>query len=248
MQLSLPDTVQIGAITMLLAAFLVQSSLAGRLAYAGFGVLVAVASAAIARAVGPTDRPTRLEAAGVCFAIFGLLLLPSPRGSGAILSAGLAILVAQSAWAYLRYPDAFKSLRSAERSARNRIGRYAAWGAAYGIALTVIAAIVMGLAASSSQPRPSDLPALDTLAMAYCGGGILAGALTGLLLPLARWPLGVMLLGILGATGGYTAVGIAVDGWSLETLGIGLSIGVFVGAAFGFLVRLQWGRNCDAGV
>ena len=45
---------------------------------------------------------------------------------------------------------------------------------------------------------------------AYWTGGIIGGAIVGLLRPLAQWPLGTMLIGIPTAAAVYGAIGVAI--------------------------------------
>jgi len=210
-------TIQAVVILLLVAAFGALATYILHPFYACFGILVILAVAVIANRLGPNERPNYFEPVAACMLLLLLILLPAPRGTAVLFSASLAILAAQGTWAYLRYADTFDSLASAELPTLARMQRYSAWGLAYGVGLTVLAALVIAAASRSGQPRDPTMPTLRALTAAYLGGGLVAGALCGLLLPIARWPLGVILLGILGATSGYTAVGVAVDGFSAET-------------------------------
>jgi hypothetical protein len=70
----------------------------------------------------------------------------------------------------------------------------------------------------------------STIAL-YFAGGIIGGSLVGLLLPLATWRWGAVLVGIIAAMPVYLGAGVLLG----EDLSIGIFLAIIVGGVVGYL-------------
>lgn len=81
-----------------------------------------------------------------------------------------------------------------------------------------------------------------TIIGTYYVAALLIGTLIGLLRPLTRWRPGAVALGLIGGFIGYSAVGIAMDGWQDFQWWIAAGPGAFVGGACAWI----WTRPSKA--
>jgi hypothetical protein len=118
-------------------------------------------------------------------------------------------------------------------------------GLAYGLGLaTVLSCIVLVLVAvRGPQALRSYGIGLPLMLLGYYVSGVLGGAVVGLLLPLARWPLGAALVGVIAGSIVYALAGWLVTGQGERAAVLpGLTlIGAAVGAAVG--VGLWYGER-----
>ena len=117
----------------------------------------------------------------------------------------------------------------------------ASWGAIFGVVCACIALLQYLVRGAGFETRYQ--LTLPTLAVAYLGGCIVAGALVGLLLPLGKWRPGAALVGFLA----ILPVGAAIElstltgsGWTrantfvliVGAVGIGVPVGAIYHAMF----------------
>lgn len=249
-QRSRAATVQWAIVWLGFAVFVVTARLFGRPMYwplAGSAVLLWGTMAAIAWRLGPARPAGYYEPLVVMFAciipvVVGLVV------SGArefdllvVIPIALVLWLGQAMWALLRYPT-LPTTQSAARQTWLANARWGlAWGAAAAAIYAIIAAGLFGLGALSGESPPADYPSLPAIVVSYFVGFLATGLLVGLLRPLARFSLGTMLLGTLGAFCVYGAVGVPMLGFPLrwEHLFLGLAMALLVGPAFGLGIRTR---------
>ena len=207
--------------------------------YPPWALVVFVLAAAVGARFRLKSTPPALEPLLGFMGASAVLLLPAPRGVG-MATVSVAVLLAQVLWAHGRYTELFPTAPSPKDPLMRRVVKAMSTGALYAVGLSVIAAIIYAIATAQGSSPPPDYPSLRGVVAAYFGGGVTAGLLVGLLWHFSRNPVGTCMLGVIGATCAYSAVGISMDGLSAETMQTGLFIGCLVGPAAGLAVRFQW--------
>ncbi|HEU5077078.1 MAG TPA: hypothetical protein VFU02_22965 [Polyangiaceae bacterium] len=243
------NTFQWGIVCLGFAVFVVTAWRFGAPLYwplVGTAVILWVALAAIARRLGPASDASYYEPGLLTFVctipvVTAFVMLPAGSGVDVLVTipCALALWIGQAVWALLRYP-APQAPWAAERGTWPRnVLRGLAWGAAAAFIYSIIALLLFALGEARGEAPPADYPSLPALVASYTAGFLAAGLLVGLLRPLARFPLGAMLLGALGALCVYGAVGIPVLGFPLRPLHffVGLAAALFIGPAFGLGFR-----------
>lgn len=223
---------------------------------AGSGVAIAALSIGIARELG-SGRPAFWEPM-VIWGIGSLLLFASgfigsfPSFEVWASLCALGSFCVLGAWAIHRVPMPHVPRRTAWSRVKSVLMATLV-GVAIAVVLSVLASVLIGVSALGGGGRESAEPLLSfrgwqLLVGAYLVGGVLGGLVVGLLLPLTRWPLGLMVVGIPVAALVYGVVGAAMylmgdpEGPATirEALGSGLGIGCFAGPMGAIVFRLKW--------
>jgi hypothetical protein len=197
----------------------------------------------VAANVGKEPMVVYVVAAGLVVMPFALY---APWRSLAVPAAfGIGYLAAQCLWAALRYPTRQAAGAS---SVTDNIFVGALFGVGMGVALSAIALIILSLAYLLSSDRTGiSVRLVARLMGGYLVGGLLAGLVVGALLRLTAWPLGTILVGILGGIIAYGALAPVVS-WSYlaegkgpmslaEQAGTAVACGLFVGPVAGLMMR-----------
>ena len=110
------------------------------------------------------------------------------------------------------------------------------WGVKVGWAFAgVLSAWVLFLSLLQGSLRFEKLGvSTGTIIVTYFAAGTVAGALVGLLRPLTRSRIGAAGVGALAGIIVYTAISLAMDGWTNIDLVFGLVCGIPVGGALGY--------------
>jgi len=208
--------------------------------------------AALAYLVGPNRRSGKAgtgEMLGVMLGSFGLVVMPAsfspPISLREAAGLGMGVLALEAIYVVGRF-EPLTDRTYAPFGRRVRQAVLAGLGMAIGLSL--LATIIVTLAVFfSSGASDGAFGFLGLVVAAYVTGGIVAGLLVGSLRPLSRWPLGTMLLGILGGIIVYGAMAPVVsymgirDGRGamtfMEQLGIAVACGVMVGPPTAFFMR-----------
>lgn len=215
-ELQYPLRVQLAILGVLAAAYLVLSTYwvppHNRLLLP-LGVMTFAGAAWVGRSTRSDRNPGQAPLL-LWFALLFLLVMipvagaPGPRDRG-FLTAFLGVFCALGFWATYRYA----SPASDPHAPRRSLGGDVLWGLAWGTGMAVfysLIALVIALVSLFSEENLFTNFAVGYVIGAYWGGGLLGGALVGLLRPFARWPLGTMLIGIPVAAAVYGAVMIAI--------------------------------------
>jgi hypothetical protein len=208
--------------------------------YPLWAAVVVVLAAVVGMRFHAKAEPAPLEPLLGSLVALGALLLPAPRGVG-IAAIVVAILLAQLLWAHGRYAAVLLSFPVSKLSIGQRVAKGVSTGALYALGFSLIAAVLFSLGSGSGRSPEPGYPMLGGVIAAYFVGGLTAGLAVGLLWQFEHDPIGTCILGVIGATCAYAAVGVSVDGLTLKTLETGVAIGGMVGPAMGLIVRLQWG-------
>lgn len=104
---------------------------------------------------------------------------------------------------------------------------------ALGLALTLIAGTLVALDRSGSSLQEEFGITFFQLFGLYIMGGAVGGACFGMLLPLARWPAGAVLVGVVAATPVYFGVAVLLDVPLISML----PAPILVGGTLGYLLR-----------
>jgi hypothetical protein len=204
------------------------------------------ALAAMAHRLGPAKDASYYEPGIVTFVctipiVAALLALPAASGVDILVAIPfvLALWLGQAVWAILRYPTPQARWAAQSGTWLGNAFRGLAWGAAAAVVYSIIALLLFALGEARGEAPPAHFPSLSSIVVSYAAGFLAAGTLVGLLRPLARFPLGAMLLGALGALCVYGAVGVPVLGFPLRPAHflLGLAAALFVGPAFGLGFR-----------
>lgn len=243
------NTFQWGIVCLGFAIFVVTAWRFGAPLYwplVGTAVILWGALAAIARRLGPAKDATYYEPVIVTFVctipvVAAFVMLPAGSGLDVLVAipCALALWLGQAVWALLRYPTP-QAPWAAQRGAwLGNAFRGLAWGATATVIYSIIALLLFALGEARGKAPPADFPSLSAIVVSYAAGFLTAGLLVGLLRPLARFPLGAMLLGALGALCVYGAVGVPVLGFPLRPAHflVGLAAALFIGPAFGLGFR-----------
>lgn len=86
------------------------------------------------------------------------------------------------------------------------------------------------------EPFQANRTSIGLAVLTYFAGATLAGVVVGLTLPLARWRIGAVIVGMLAAVPFYAAIRFAVDGftpWTMKDTFVILLTSLFVGAPVG---------------
>ena len=193
-----------------------------------------------------TDAPGSFEPIFVFMGAFAAFYMPPsfhpPISHATVFAGTLGFLAAEGIWAVRRYPVERRDHVAIRDSVQEgvRTGLFMALG------IAAIAAVILTVRAIAGyKTQEFGLVTILLLFAGYLLGGILAGATAGLLRPLVRWPLGTMLVGIIGGIIVYGAIapaaqlsmGRAVQQISVrEGIEIACACGLLVGppAALGF--------------
>ena len=212
------------------------------------GIIGFSATLVIGRRIGTNGRSSQQPILVMLFAflVFAMPVawLPGPRGPG-FLSAAIGIETVFVLWGALRYEVRQSQSLGLARDLLWGLG----WGAAMAGGFSLIALLIMALAARGASASEATT-ALPLILGAYWGSGVIGGLLVGSLRPFTGWPLARMFVGFLVAFCAYGAMGIAiklsgdpefVDTTIREQLMIALICGLMVGppAALG---TTDWGR------
>jgi hypothetical protein len=111
-------------------------------------------------------------------------------------------------------------------------------GLMFAAAFSVIASVVFILTGGSAFDR--SVATLTRVIAAYVAGGIISGALFGILRPLARWAIGAAMLGIIVAVPAYAGMRFAINGfglWTMEDTAAVLVLSSLIGGASGVMLR-----------
>ena len=121
------------------------------------------------------------------------------------------------------------------------IGWGLAWGCGYAVFFSVIALLIYLFGAST--PFQANRTTLPVVLLAYLTGGLIGGVLVGLLRPLNRWKRGAALMGLVGASAAYSAIGIAASGWfwqwNPEDIFAAVAAPLLIGPALGVKIWKQ---------
>lgn len=90
------------------------------------------------------------------------------------------------------------------------------WGILWGIAVAGLYSLYVGAIYLLQGPAPFESHGTSILSIvaAYFGGGVVSGAIVGLLRPLSRWQLGAGMLGMIAAVPVFLAFDIAQHGFA----------------------------------
>lgn len=144
---------------------------------------------------------------------------PGPRDRG-FLTGFVGVFCALGVWAVYRYSEEYRK----SGPGRPALIGSVLWGMACGAGLALVYSLIALVIAIISLAGDQSLFAkfaIFYIVAAYWVGGILGGGVVGLLRPIARWPLGTMLIGIPAAIAIYAAVGTAMV--LMEKAGINVS-------------------------
>ena len=199
--------VQFGLLTILICGYFAFTVLDGRIVLLGVGFALFALAAGIAVKLGQSTTSGRemiIVALVASLAFFLPLSGSPPIEAGAGLAAGIGLLATEGLWALHRYPAVSEaSAGSAFANVRRAVGL----GLKIALGFSLLAGAIMAIGAASSTSARSEIATLAPFVFSsYFVGAIAAGTLVGVLRPLATWPLGVMLTGIVGAVLVYGAV------------------------------------------
>ena len=203
------------------------------------GPLAFAAAMDQSKRVGPArtvNKEPMVVTLAACAAFFiPVLLFAFPFTGETFAAIALGVLCIQGFWALHRYPaePGARIERSESLLSDLREGVFVAMLMAAGF--SALAAVIMVVASLAEGMRA--FVALGWIAGSYFAGGIIAGLIFGFLRPVTSFPLGLMLVGILGGMVVYGSVGIAIpyvdpeyaDMTLREQLMTALALGVLVG-------------------
>jgi hypothetical protein len=219
------------------------------------GTVTIVLLYVLSRRSGPNSHagrePVGLFLLSMLFFVMPVASGPAPRGHG-FVAAALGSFVAQGAWALYRYPFRAQPFgaRYLQAPLRNRVVPAMRVGAGMALLLSLYVAVIFTIAALTSVDARSFSLLTDYLlvVLSYLAAGLLGGAVIGMLAPLARWPVGALILGIplTGAIYGSVAVAmehmkVLSDGTDPTTLPplAGLVILTYIGPMWGIMAK-EW--------
>jgi len=123
----------------------------------------------------------------------------------------------------------------------------------YGTAYAAVYSLVAFAVAASAAPSPlgeAGASGIPQLILAYFAGGIAAGLLIGLLLPLGRTRVGAAAIGFVAAVPVFWALAMTEatsrSMWQV-LLQDAIPLGGIMGPAAGLIVRSAFGRSADGG-
>ncbi|MFL5612223.1 MAG: hypothetical protein ACJ796_01010 [Gemmatimonadaceae bacterium] len=187
-------------------------------------------------------RPSAAEPILTAIAAIGVFVWPfanreTPHAV-TLLCLALAVLV-EAAWAIHRYAPLAPRVRE-PLMARVRNG--VRFGLRYAVFLGLVATALSVLRGGGDD---FSLPAVLA---AYLIGGVFTGIVVGLGRRLNQWPMGAMLLGVLGAFPAFLVISLLIplmraDAPTLsgnERLGLSLAVSVLLGPIAGLILRGQW--------
>ena len=111
--------------------------------------------------------------------------------------------------------------------------RAARWGRR-GLAGGVVPAVIALIGAATHSGAADGVPPFYEILIFYLVAGAALGALVGLLLPLARRPIGAIVVGMICAFALYSTVVLMADGIAKYRPGFPLFMGIVVGGPVGF--------------
>ena len=205
------------------------------------------ALAAMARRLGRAKDASYYEPGIVMFVctipiVAAFVMLPAGSGVDVLVvttPCALALWIGQAVWALLRHPTPQAPWAAERGTWLGNAFRGLAWGAAAAVIYSMIALLLFALGEARGETPPADFPSLSAIVVGYTAGFLAARLLVGILRPLARFPLGAMLLGALGALCVYGAVGVPVPGFPLRPAHffLGLAAALIIGPACGLGFR-----------
>jgi len=161
-----------------------------------------------------------------------------PRGPG-FLCAGIAVLGAHGLWALGRWPDGVREVHGVPFLAN--VGKSLRVSLPLAIVLGVFVTVMQLLRRMIGYENHAvELNQIPVLAASYLVAAVAAGTVIGFLRTLTRWPLGLMLMGIVGALLVYGLVGFVLGaGGMIEAgggvlAGVALAIAISAGPAFAY--------------
>jgi len=119
----------------------------------------------------------------------------------------------------------------------------AKWGVRFGLTFIAYAAVIFILRGSASAE--GRVPSFAGVATIYLFGGIAAGSIVGMLLPLTRWALGAAAVGVIAAVPVYIFVRLVKEGfgdWATEDMVATLFLSLLVGVPTGIIYRKIFAR------
>ena len=198
----------------------------------------------LADSFGPRANRSPAEPIALAVAAVGIFVWPvanreTPH-SVTVLGLALAVLV-QAAWAVRRYSPG--SPRPGEPWLV-RVRAAVRVGLAYAAFFGILAAVLTQFGGESSD-RPLSLP---VILAAYIIGGILTGVVAGSGRHLTRWPLGAMLIGVIGAIPAFLTILLLLPLLRADTmalsattlLGLSCAVSALMGPAAGLILSAQW--------
>lgn len=144
---------------------------------------------------------------------------PGPRGRG-FLTGFLGVFCVLGIWAVYQYAEEYQESTEERPGLIDSVLWGMAWGAGLAFVYSLIALVIAIISLAGTQSLFAKF-AIFYIVAAYWVGGIIGGGIVGLLRPIARWPLGTMLIGIPAAIAIYGAVGTAMI--LMENSGINIS-------------------------
>jgi hypothetical protein len=168
----------------------------------------------------------------------------APMPVHTMVATGLCIVAIEASWAVRRYPvlPPRRHYGVPGVALAGIVGL--AFGILFALGLALFATLVMGVAFVFSAAIRAEILALaPSIYAGYLFGGAAAGLVVGLLWPLGRWPVGVMLIGVIAAMFLYGAMGYLVDVARgefqsiLDVSGIALACGMLVGPPLALMLQ-----------
>jgi hypothetical protein len=164
-----------------------------------------------------------------------VLLFAFPFTGETFAAIALGVLCVEGFWALHRYPAEPEARLERGESLMADVGEGVFVGMLIAAGFSAFAAVIMVVVSLAEGTRAFVM--LAWIAGSYFAGGITAGVIFGFLRPVTPFPLGLMLVGILGGMVIYGSVGIAIpyvdpesaDMTLREQLMTALALGVLAG-------------------
>jgi hypothetical protein len=169
-----------------------------------------------------------------CIAIAMPVAFQAPIPVRTMAAEALGILAIEATWAARCFP-VFPPARPQSALRRARTGVLFGVLMAIGVSLIATVPLAAALLLAGAAERAEVRAVAPLIYAAYLVGGVGAGLVVGLLRPLSRWPLGTMLLGVLGGICIYGAIGPVAElarppiSSIPEMIGIALACGLLAG-------------------
>lgn len=203
------------------------------------GPLAFAATMDQAKRVGPAttvgNEPMFVTVAAAAAFFAPVLLFAFPFTAETMVAIALGMLCVEGFWALHRYPAQPDARIERRESLLRDVGDGVFVAMLMAAGFSALAAVIVTVASLAEGVRA--FIALGWIVGSYFAGGLAAGTIFGFLRPVTPFPLGVMLVGILGGMVVYGSVGIAIpfldpdhaDMTGREQLMSALALGVLVG-------------------
>lgn len=237
--------IQVALVTALLALFLwllVTTVPAAHLwlAVTGPGTCLfaywAGRSKALREVFGNLEAPVYAAVAFLAVALPVGIPQPSPSRVPGFICAGVSLLTAHSLWALGRWPGGVRDTYPVPIA--SSVGEALRVSVPFAIGLGVLVTVLQLLRRLSGyEDRAVQLSEIPAIAASYIAAALLGGGVVGLLRTLTRWPLGLMLLGMVGAFLVYGVFGLvlaavgSIEGSIESAAFMGFGMAVIIGPA-----------------